>query len=338
MNELKCASCGSPDLEFFPGNYGRCRSCGTTFAETAPGGAAAPMPYQPSYYVPPPPPPPPMGYTQPKRATGAIVIVSIMAVLFMFFAGAIVFANFGFNASRRATSGPPATVTSSSGSSSTPVNAEQPVTVDVPKDPVTKAEFRDIGNADFSDGRMWIGRYFNTGESVIGSGSVTLSLFDETGKRLVEQPGYLPVEWLEPGQFTLVNIWVSKVPVYAKFEFKVQCTAAADYVSKPLPVAIVEQSSRKSGTYSEDFVGTVQNTNKVAVEFVRIVVYGYDDKGAPCSVAYGYATDRVLEPNAKSGFNVSMGGITVGKPARYTALGRISSSASLILGVSSARK
>lgn len=320
MQPIKCASCGSPDLEFFPGNYGRCRSCGTTFAENAQAAPQqGPMPYQPSYYVPPPPPPPPMGYPQ-QRSAGAGVVIAIAVIMALLLgAGVAAYALTvrGSSHPAMAVSSPSAPVSSSCGSS--PINAEVPVVVETPREPKTSAEYRDVGSAPFSDGKMWIGRYFNTGETVIGSGSITLSLFDASGKRLVEQSGYLSVDWLEPGQFTLVNIWVPKVPEYARQEIKVKCEPVADYVAKPLAVAIVEQSVRKSSTYSSDFVGTVRNTNKASVEFIKIVVYGYDDKGAPSCVAYGYATEKLLAPGEESGFSVSLGGINVGTPVRYVA-------------------
>lgn len=274
------------------------------------------MPYQPSYYV--PPPPPPMGYA-PQRGGGSGVVIAIAVILALFLgAGVAVYA-----LTARGMSPPAAAVTSrsapvSSSSSGSP-NAEMPVIVETPPEPKTSAEYRDVGASNFSDGRMWIGRYFNTGETVISSGGVTLSLFDESGKRLVEQAGYLCIDWLEPGQFTLVHIWVPKVPVFARQELKVKCEAAADYVTKPLAVAITEQSVRKSSTYSADFVGTVKNTNKTSVQFIKIVVYGYDDKGAPSCVAYGYATEKELAPGEESGFSVSLGGINVGTPVRYVA-------------------
>lgn len=320
MQPIKCASCGSPDLEFFPGNYGRCRSCGTTFAENAHASPQqGPLPYQPSYYVPAPPPPPPMGYPQ-QRSGGAGVVIAIGVVMALLIGAGVA----AYVLTARSSSYPAATASSSSvpvtsSSSGTPINADVPVIVEAPPEPITSAEYRDVGASNFSDGRMWIGRYFNTGETVIGSGGVTLSLFDESGKRLVEQAGYINVDWLEPGQFTLVNIWVPKVPVFARSVIKVKCEPVSDYVVKPLAVAITEQSVRKSSTFSSDFVGTVKNTNKVTVQFIKIVVYGYDDKGAPSCVAYSYATERELAPGAESGFSVSLGGINVGTPVRYVA-------------------
>lgn len=324
MHPMKCASCGSPDLEFFPGNYGRCRSCGTTFSEGGPGvpppnmPQGGPMPYQPSYYVPPPAYPPQRsgGAAVALGVVGAVVALLIVAGFVVYFLGAK-----SSSPSSMPRSGAPGSGTASgSGPGGSVGNIEQPVIVDAPKDLVTKAEFRDIGAANFSDGRMWIGRYFNTGETVIGSGGVTLSLFDESGKRLVEQAGYLNhVDWIEPGQFTLVHIWVPKVPAFARYEIKVKAEPVADYVSKPLTLAITEQSVRKSSTYSSDFVGTVKNTNKVKVQFIRIVVYGYDDKGAPSCVADSFATEKELGPGEESGFSVSLGGINVGTPVRYVA-------------------
>jgi hypothetical protein len=323
MNPMKCASCGSPDLEFFPGNYGRCRSCGTTFSESGrgvslpPPPVGGPLPYQPSYYV------APQAYP-PQRSGGAVIALAVVGVLAaLLIAGGVLAYFLGAKSSSPATmprSGSPGSGTVCGlGPGGASGNVEQPVIVDAPKDLVTKAEYRDVGAANFSDGRMWIGRYFNTGESVIGSGGVTLSLYDENGRRLVEQAGYLHVDWIEPGQFTLVHIWVAKVPTFARYEIKVKAEPVADYVSKPLTLAITEQSVRKSSTFSSDFVGTVKNTNKGKVEFIKIVVYGYDDKGAPSCVAYSYATENELGPGEESGFSVSMGGINVGTPVRYVA-------------------
>ncbi|CAG0973528.1 hypothetical protein PLCT2_01491 [Planctomycetaceae bacterium] len=275
------------------------------------------MPYQPSYYV--PPPPPPTGYA-PQRGGGSGVVIAIAVILALFLgAGVAVYA-----LTARGMSPPAAAVSSSSApvsssASGSPVNAEAAVIVETPPEPRTSAEFRDVGASNFSDGRMWIGRYFNTGETVIGSGGVTLSLFDESGKRLVEQAGYLDVDWLEPGQFTLVNVWVPKVPAFSRYELKVKCEPVSEYVSKPLPIAITEQSVRKSSTFSSEFVGTVKNTSSVKVQFIKVVVYGYDDKGAPSCVAYSYATEKELAPGGESGFSVNLGGINVGTPVRYAA-------------------
>ncbi len=320
MQPMKCNNCGSPDLEFFPGNYGRCRACGTTFAENVQAAPLqGPMPYQPSYYTPPPPPPPPMGYSQ-QRSGGAGVVIAIAVIMALLIgAGVAAYALTARSSSHPAMAVSSRSVPVSSSSSCSPINAEVPVIVETPPEPKTAAEYRDVGASNFSDGRMWIGRYFNTGETVIGSGGVTLSLFDEGGKRLVEQAGYLNVDWLEPGQFTLVHIWVPKVPAFARSEIKVKCEPVSDYVVKPLAIAIAEQSVRKSSTFSSEFVGTVKNTNKGTVQFIKIVVYGYDDKGAPSCVAYGYATEKELAPGEESGFSVSLGGINVGTPVRFVA-------------------
>jgi hypothetical protein len=261
-----------------------------------------------------------MGYAPPSRGGAGVFIAIAVIMVMMLGAGAATYALTARSAAHSSASVSARTGPVASSGGSAPINAEVPVVVEPSAEPRTSAEFRDVGSSDFSDGRMWVGRYFNTGESVIGTGSVTLSLFDEGGKRLVEQTGYLVVDWLEPGQFSLVNIWVPKVPVFARHELKVKCDPVADYVAKPLSVAITEQSVRKSSTYSADFVGTVTNTNKASVQFIKIVVYGYDDKGAPSCVAYGYATEKELAPGEESGFSVSLGGINVGTPVRYTAI------------------
>ena len=276
-----------------------------------------PLPYQPSFYAPPPAYPPP-------RTGGAAIVVGVIGALFaLLIAGGVLAYFLGAKSGPGAASsrsGVPGSSTVSGAGPCVPVaNIEQPVIVEAPRDPVTSAEFRDVGAANFSDGRMWIGRYFNTGETVIGSGGVTLSLFDAGGKRLVEQAGYLDVDWLEPGQFTLVHIWVPKVPAFSRYEIKVKSEPVSDYVSKPLTLAITEQSVRKSSTFSSEFVGTVKNTNKMKVQFIKIVVYGYDDKGAPSCVADSYATEKELGPGEESGFSVSLGGINVGTPVRYVA-------------------
>lgn len=317
---MKCASCGSPDLEFFPGNFGRCRACGTTFAESPQGAMPPPAAMQHYPYVPSMPPPAPAA-----GGGGKFVVLVVIAVLILAVAGAVVpllwvsMAGPGVDRSSRPRgAGPDEEVQVRTGlddRSSTTVGGGS-VEVAAPKELVAKAEFRDQGSAAFSRGRMWIGRYYNTGEAVIGSGSVTLSLFDESGKRLVEQSGYLPVDWLEPGQFTVVNIWVAEVPEYARQEIKVKAEAVSPYLGKPLQLTITEQSVRANGLTSQ-MVGTVKNPHKVKVQFIKIVIYGYDDKGAPSTVDYTYATEKELAPGAESGFSAHLGGITVGKPARY---------------------
>ena len=326
MQQIKCASCGSPDIEFLPGAYGRCRSCGGTFAESVVTSAPRPAPGMPPVYAPPSFPPPPPGMQTPPRSAGsAAIVVTIVFVVALAIIGAAawgVMANSSPASSSRYLPAPAATVSESSGSSgstpATPVPVT-PATSRSSKVGTGKAEFRNVRTSTLLDGRFWVGSYVNTGTVPIGSPNVSVSLFDEKGKRVAEQAGYAAVDWLEPGESTVIMVYVSKCPPYAKAEVKVVGPKDVEYQRKPIALKILEWDTHAGGI-GEVAVGTVKNTTAGDIQFAKIVVYGFDADDLPVNVSYSYATESDLAPGGESGFSVMISGLSVAKAVRYEIL------------------
>lgn len=324
MQQIKCASCGSPDIEFLPGAYGRCRNCGSTFAESAAvANAARPLPGMPPVYAAPQFPPPPPGMQGPARGNGpAILIVAVIFIVALCLiggAGWFVMANSSPASSSRYVPSATANVSSGPGASEWKPATPTPVTP-APSRPskvgTGKAEFRNVRMASFSDGKFWVGSYVNTGKVPIGNPNVTVSLFDQKGKRVAEQPGYAPVDWLEPGESTVVMVYVAKCPEYARADVKVVGPKDVEYQRKPVALKILEWDTRAGGI-GEVAVGTVKNTTAGDIQFAKIIVYGFDAEGLPVNVSYSYATESDLAPGAESGFSVMISGLSVAKAARY---------------------
>ena len=316
MDPIKCPSCGSPNVEFLPGNFARCGSCGTAFATGVP---------QQQYYA----PPLPQDYAAHRSANLGVVIavgIVICAVIILGAAGAgfLLYAkssSVGPAASPRASthsSGRP--VISSSSSEEPGKGTSSPVDVGPPPSSVTTAEYRDVRRATVSGSLIWIGKYVNTGETAIVRPSVVVSLFDQGGKRIAEQPGYSADQWLEPGEWCILLVLASAAPEYAREEVKVVKPQAPSYDTKPVDLKLVEWGTAKGSFNGIDAVGTVRNDSKKNVRFAQIVIYGFDGQGQPVSVSSGYATESDLAAGAESGFKVSITSLKIGDATRYSAI------------------
>lgn len=337
MKALKCTSCGSPDLQFLPGNFARCNSCGNTFAEI-PGSAP------PTYYAPPPPgyapppgpqafipPPPPPMWQAPRKSSAAPLLIGVavaLALLITAGAGALVLgvASSPLPTPRYA----PTTSPRVSGSSGKPLedvplseeNVERPNTspgvIEKPA-PQPKGEFRDVRQAAVGNNLVWVGKYVNTGDTVIVDPSVTVSLFESGGKRVAEQPGFAHRKWLEPGEWTLLMVLVADAPDYARHEFKVNKPRVPSYETKPVKLTVTEWGMRRQ--FSSNYaIGTVRNSSGKYVKWAQVIVYGFDGQGQPVSVCDSYVTEKELEPGAESGFSVMITTLAVGTAERYEVL------------------
>lgn len=324
MQSLKCGQCGSPDIEFLPGGFGRCRNCRTAYAPQ--GAHPAPMPPVPMPPVPvnvPPPFPPPPQYPQPARpvrANPAAAILILLVVFGLVAAGAAWFLFAGASMAPPRAAGPGASPTfkvtaNSAGHAVTPGAEVREVEVPPPKR--TEAELRDARSAVVHGVLVWTGRCVNTGETPIVRPSAVLSLFDATGKRVTEQAGYSSLDWLDPGQWCAISCSVVNPPEHARAEFRLAKLKAPDYESPPIGLKLLEWGVSNDGFGTDRISGTLRNESAVTIRFARIVVFGLDAAGLPVSDSYSFASEDEIPPGGESGFQVSVTSLRVGPAARY---------------------
>lgn len=324
MQSLKCGQCGSPDIEFLPGGFGRCRNCKTTYAPQAAHPAPMPPVPMPPGHGPQPfpqsPQPSSMAYPPARPANAAGCIIGLLVVFGLMAVGA---AYFLFVGSRPTFMGPEDAPTPRISPSTKPAGASnQPATVQVkdipaPKAKRTEAELRDVRSATPHGILVYVARYMNTGETPIVRPSAVLSLFDASGKRVAEQAGYAHVEWLAPGQWCAVSCTIAKPPEYARAELKIAKPRAPEYETQPLPMVLVEWGVDNNGFGTDRVTGTLRNETGKAVRFARIVVTGLDSAGLPVSDSYAFASEDEIAPGAESGFQVLVTSLKVGEPVRY---------------------
>lgn len=321
MQSLKCGQCGSPDIEFLPGGFGRCRNCKTTYAPQ--GAHPAPMPPIPAGPQPAPSYPMPPAQFAPPRKSSPVAAIVVMVVVFLAMAGGagwFLFAPkvdpsyYSVQESRPSTSTHPLT--------SKPVKSPGPATpeikdVVVPPEARCEAELRDVRSATVHEILVYVGRFVNTGETVISRPSVVLSLYDATGKRVIEQAGYASVEWLEPGQWCAIHACVVKPPVHDKAEFRLAKPKPPQYETRPVPAKLVEWGVSKDGFSGDRISGTLRNESDTPLQFVRIIVFGLDAEGLPVGDSYSYATEDEIPPGGESGFQVNVSSLKVGTATRY---------------------
>lgn len=324
MQSLKCGQCGSPDIEFLPGGFGRCRNCKTTYAPQ--GAHPAPMPPVPMPPVPVhvPQPFPQGSFPQPPAAAQGTAKPRpvALAVLGLLVAGALVLGGMYFVRRMAPTDAwsPPAQTgpvktspgTSANGKASSP-DGKTVVEVTPPK---VEAELRDVRSAVRHSVLVYVGRIVNTGETVIVRPSAVLSLFDATGKRVLEQPGYASDDWLEPGQWCPVTVSVVNAPQHERAEFKLAKPRARDYEVPPIILKLVEWGVTRQGD-TDRITGTVRNESDKTVRFVKIIACGLDGEGLPVSDSYTFATEDEIAPGGESGFQVNTTSLRVGDAARY---------------------
>ncbi len=319
MQSLKCGQCGSPDIEFLPGGFGRCRNCKTTYAPQ--GRHEAPQPPLPASYPSFPQPPATPVVAATKFNPMLLIIIGGVLLPALAIGGAFLyFASYSppeprpqqaarTPAAQTSTSNTGAPIRSSGGSET------KEVAVVVP--PKTTAELRDIRTQTVHSVLVYVARYVNTGETVITRPSATLSLFDANGKRLVEQAGYASMDWLEPGGWCVISVSVVNAPAHERAELKLGKPKAPDYESEPIKIKLAEWNASSGGFGSDRIAGTVRNESNVAVQFVKIIVYGLDAEGLPVSDSYAYATEDEIAPGGESGFQVMVTSLAVGPAAKY---------------------
>ncbi|RIK62146.1 MAG: hypothetical protein DCC64_11580 [Planctomycetota bacterium] len=333
---MKCTSCGSPDLQFLPGNYARCNSCGNTLAEIpgATGQYAPPPPgYAPPGYAPAPgpqafvPPPMPPMWQPPRKSSAAPLLIGVAVAVALLLAVAAAAMVLGVAQAPVPATGylptTPPRVSTGSGPPPADVplseeNVERPSVMEKPA-PQPKGEFRDVRQASVGGNLLWVGKYVNTGDTVIVDPSVTVSLFEAGGKRVAEQPGFAQRKWLEPGEWTLLMVLVAEAPEYARHEIKVNKPRAPSYETKPVKLTVTEWGMRRQWN-SNYAVGTVRNSSGKSVKWAQVIVYGFDGQGQPVSVCDSYVTEKDLEPGAESGFSVMITTLAVGTAERYEVL------------------
>lgn len=207
------------------------------------------------------------------------------------------------------TSGP----TSTSGNAKASTPGKEVVEVTPPR---VEAELRDVRSAVRHTVLVYMGRIVNTGETVIVRPSAVLSMFDASGKRVLEQAGYASDDWLEPGQWCPVTVSVLNPPEHQRAEFKLVKPRARDYEAEPITIKLVEWGVTRQGD-TDRITGTVRNESDKTVRFVKIMAYGLDAEGLPVSDSYVYATEDEIPPGGESGFQVSTTSLRVGEAARY---------------------
>ncbi|MBE7491603.1 MAG: hypothetical protein HS108_07605 [Planctomycetes bacterium] len=319
MQSLKCGQCGSPDIEFLPGGFGRCRNCKTAYAPQ--GAHPAPMPSVP-VNVPPPFPQPPQtvasaGQVGSKVAWLLVLVLIAGAVGWFFFWRASPPESRNQPDGAKPTSAPSFTSTDKAAANAGP-DSKTVIEVTPPR---VAAELRDMRSGMRHSVMVHVCRYVNTGETVIVRPSVVLSLFDASGKRVLEQAGYASMEWLEPGQWCPVTVSVLNVPEHARAELKLVRPQAPSYEAEPLKITLVEWGVTRQGD-TDRITGTVRNDTGKKARFVKIMAYGLDKEGLPVCDSYTFATESELAPGGESGFQVLTTTLRVGEVERYQLVAR----------------
>jgi hypothetical protein len=165
---------------------------------------------------------------------------------------------------------------------------------------------------------FWLVIYENSGTTTIRDPSARVSLFDATGRRVLEQPGYAKTKVLAPGETTPILVLAMNPPAFTRAEVAaVTPRAPSSYDgAPPVVLEVVDFVPRKDNTFTK-ITGTVKNTSKQPVQFIEVVVTGVDGTGEVVSLADGYATERQLAPGASTGFEITSGVFDVATPTKY---------------------
>ncbi|HRI06373.1 MAG TPA: FxLYD domain-containing protein [Nannocystaceae bacterium] len=256
---------------------------------------------------------------QAAPANRSAVVLILVGVVLAGVAGAVVLlrSGAGTTSPARAT---PIVVASMPGDEAQPVVPFKAVAAEVAAPDPPKAELEGTERGETSiGGHFWLTTYANVGTVPIGRPSVTVSLFDDGGKRVGEEHGYAEVPVLAPGDRVPVLVLASKPPKYARADVSVD-PQPQGYESPALPLTVREMTVQSGSFRQVEAIGTVVNEGDVPVDFAQVVVTGRDDKGALVSYAHGYTTVTALAPGADSGFNISMGTWELRKATSYEAV------------------
>ncbi len=173
-------------------------------------------------------------------------------------------------------------------------------------------------------GQYWILGIQNNSESTLSRPGVMLSLFNEQGKRIEEQGGWSLREMLEPGEKSVVLVYVNEVPIEShKHELNAFSSQSKLYGSEQVEINVTDFSVAKKNK-SFELIGDVVNNHDFAVKYVRLMAVAYDINGKPIGTGNAFSSVKDLAPNQSSGFKVKVGTFLQGEPDtwRVWALGR----------------
>jgi len=175
-----------------------------------------------------------------------------------------------------------------------------------------------------SGGKYWIIGVKNNSEQKLARPGVMLSMFNQAGKRLVEQGGWSMREVLEPEEQTVLLLFLSEVPPEAaEQQIKTFASQPTQFGLKQVEVKVLDFTvSTKNKQF--ELIGDVINDQDVNVKYVRLMAVAYDTQGKPIGMGNAFSTDKELAPNQRSGFKVKVGTFLQGEPVtwRVWALGR----------------
>ncbi len=173
-------------------------------------------------------------------------------------------------------------------------------------------------------GQYWILGIQNNSESTLSRPGVMLSLFNEQGNRIEEQGGWSLREILEPGEKTVVLVYINEVPTAShKHELNAFASQSKLYGSPQVEINVTDFNvTKKNKTF--ELIGDVVNNQDFAVKYVRLMAVAYDSSGKPIGTGNAFSSVKDLAPNQSSGFKVKVGTFLQGEPDswRVWALGR----------------
>lgn len=166
-------------------------------------------------------------------------------------------------------------------------------------------------------GIFWIFEVKNTSRATSGKVKVVVSLFDKGGKRIKEQSGWSQVASLKSGETTEVLVLISEPPTaYAKVKFSTYSKTQSSYENKQVQFAVADFKIDPVRNGYE-IVGDVNNPFGYPIDFVKILVVGYDKSDKPIGLANHFATQNKLKAGESSGFKVNAGTFLTQKPEKW---------------------
>ena len=301
---VACPRCQSPRVDRLDATHYRCVHCQVMFVREVPSGEVASAPFGP----------PPTNVQYAPTPSRAPLLVGIGAAISLVLVGAVVVGGLVL----RRPAPPPRTIIvdpvlrpTTSGTTATGIAAEREAPL-APQARVKSFRKQASGTSTF-----WLVIYENSGTTTIRDPAARVSLFDATGHRVLEQPGYAKTKQLAPGETTPILVLAMNPPAFTRAEVAVVTPRApSSYDSLPVPLQIVDFVPRKDNTFTK-ITGTVKNSSKQPVQFIEVVVTGVDASGEVVSLADGYATERQLAPGATTGFEITSGVFDVAAPTKY---------------------
>lgn len=165
--------------------------------------------------------------------------------------------------------------------------------------------------------KYWIFSVTNQGPKKIARPGVMVSIFDEGGKRIVEQGGWAYKDILAAGESTVVFVFVKEAPESIA-DIQLSSLASKPNASSENQLNInVEDYTIKQTNLGFEFIGDVKNQHQVDVKYTRVVVIAYDKEGVPVGVGNGFSTEKQLMPEQNSGFKVKVNTFLAGEPHQW---------------------